>query len=309
VTDAAAQTTDDADAPPVCYRHPKRETYVTCQRCGRPICPECQIQAPVGVQCPECVREGRAAASGGANPLRRVARALRPSGTPVVTFALIGLCVVIYAVQYLSQDALTNAWLFDPRVTVSQPWRLLTSGFLHSTAFVLPIHLLVNMYALYAIGPVIESFLGRARFLVLYLVALLGGSIAEVVNYALILGTNGGITDATNGFIYAGQSLGASGAIFGLFGALLVGRKALGLDLRQLLILLVINLGISFFVPHIAWQAHLGGFGIGAAVMGVYLVTRRRDALVKQVVGVAAIVLGLAAILGVCVALAPGAYF
>jgi membrane associated rhomboid family serine protease len=307
VTEAAAETAD-ADAPPVCYRHPKRETYVTCQRCGRPICPECQIQAPVGVQCPECVREGRAAAQGGPNPLRRVARVLRPSGVPIVTYALIGVCVVIFGLQFLTGQKLTDAWVMDPSMARSEPWRLITSGFLHSPAFLIPIHLLFNMYALFAFGPVLESFLGRARYLVLYLVALLGGSVAEVVNYQLIVATNGAITVATDGFITASQSLGASGAIFGLMGALLAGRKAMGIHLRQLLIVVVLNLALGFFVPNIAWQAHLGGFAIGAAVMGVYLVTRRKEARTRQILAVAGIVAGLILILVVCVATAPFAY-
>jgi membrane associated rhomboid family serine protease len=305
VTEPAS--TPETEAAPRCYRHPNRETYVRCQRCDRPICPDCQTPAAVGVQCPECVREGNA---GIARPsaLGRIGRALRPSGTPIITYALIGLCVVIFGLQFITNQALTDLWIFDPRLARAEPWRLLTSAFLHSPAFGIPIHLLFNMYALYAFGPTVESFLGRARYLVLYLLAAIGGSVAEVLNYQLIAATNGGIVEATNGFINVGQSLGASGAIFGLMGALLAGRKAIGINLRALLIVVVINLGLGFVVPNIAWQAHLGGFAIGAAVMAVYLATRRRDALRRQIIGVAGIAVGLALIVAVCVATAQPYY-
>lgn len=293
--------TDHTEAAPVCYRHPKRETYVTCQRCGRPICPECQTQAAVGVQCPECLREGRANAPA-RSPVRRVAAAMRPTGTPVVTYILIGACIVAYVLQYLTSGALTSAWLMDAALIRSEPWRILTSGFLHSTAFAFPVHLLLNMYALYVFGPALESFLGRLRYLALYLIATVGGSLAEVLNYQLIIVTKGQIVDATGGFISYSASLGASGAVFGLMGALLVARKAIGLRLAPLLIIVGLNLVIGFSVPNIAWQAHLGGFALGAAVMGVYLATRRREARNRQILGVAGIVAGLALILAICVA-------
>lgn len=290
----------ETDAAPVCYRHPKRPTYISCQRCGRPICPDCQTQAAVGVQCPDCMAESRQSMP--KRPTgRRILNALRPSGTPVVTYALIGLCVVLFGLQYLSGQALTELWVMDPRVAGSEPWRLLTSGFLHSPAFTIPIHLLFNMYALYAFGPTLESFLGRARFLVLFLVATVGGSVAEVIVYQLIIATQGAIVDATGGLIHAGQSLGASGAIFGLMGALVVGRRAIGLPLRPLLIVIGINLVLGFVIPSIAWEAHLGGFGVGAAVMAVYLATRRPEARIRQVLGVAGIVAGLAVIVIACV--------
>lgn len=291
----------EGETAPTCYRHPNRSTWISCQRCGRPICPECSTQAAVGVHCPECVREGRASVPS-QRPGRRILNALRPSGTPIVTYTLIGVCVVLFGLQYLSGGAVTNWGVFDPRVAGSQPWRLVTSGFLHSTAFVLPIHLLFNMYALYAFGPTLESFLGRARFLVLFLVATIGGSVAEVLNYQLIILTNGGISEATGGFINASQSLGASGAIFGLMGALIVGRRALGIALRPLLIVAAINLALGFVVPNIAWQAHLGGLGVGAAVMAVYLATRRPDAQTRQILGVVGITVALGVIVAVCVA-------
>lgn len=296
-----------AEAAPVCYRHPKRETYVRCQRCERPICPECQTQAAVGVQCPECLREGRAAS--GPGPVRRAASAFRPTGTPVVTYVLIGLCVLVYVLQVVTGGALTDAWLMDPQVAGSEPWRLITSGFLHSQAFAFPVHLLFNMYALWVFGPPLESFLGRARYLVLYLLAAAGGSVAEVLNYQLIILTRGGIVEATHGFIHASPSLGASGAVFGLMGAIVVARRAIGLRLGPLLIIVAINLGIGFVVPGIAWQAHLGGFAIGAAVMAVYLATRRREHRTRQVLGVAGVAAGMAAVVALCAATGAPYYF
>ena len=156
------------DAPPTCYRHPDRVTYVSCQRCGRPICPECSTQAAVGVHCPECVRTGRPAGSS------RLARALRPRVSGVVTYTLMGIFVFALVGQWLSQGTLTSAWVLNPTVVGAEPWRLITSAFLHSPGTI--IHILFNLYALYVFGPALESFLGKARFLALYVTSALGGS-------------------------------------------------------------------------------------------------------------------------------------
>jgi membrane associated rhomboid family serine protease len=129
-----------------------------------------------------------------------------------------------------------------------------------------------------------------------------------VLIYQWVVLTNGGIIEATNGFIQAGYSLGASGAIFGLMGALIVLRRALGINLRQIAIVVVINFAIGFVVPNIAWEAHLGGFGVGAAVAAVYLATRKAQSRVKQIVAVAGITVGLALIVALCVATAPAFY-
>jgi membrane associated rhomboid family serine protease len=288
---------------PVCYRHPKRETWVRCQRCGRPICPECQTQAAVGVQCPECVREGQA---GMPRRAPAVVRALRPSGTPIVTFVLIGLCVLAYIAQFLSGQALTEAWFLDPSRIESEPWRLITSAFLHAPNFI-P-HLLFNMYALFIFGPALERFLGRARYLALYLVGALGGSIGVVLLYQLAVATNGASSKWLDGFLAWGPALGASGAIFALMGALLVLRKAMGLRLTQILIVVVVNVAFGFIAPGIAWQAHLGGLGVGAAIAGVYLVTRRPEQRTRQVLSVAGIAAALVVILVACVVSSPGYY-
>ncbi|HEX7835513.1 MAG TPA: rhomboid family intramembrane serine protease [Pseudolysinimonas sp.] len=289
---------------PVCYRHPNRPTWVSCQRCGRYICPECQTQAAVGVQCPECVREGRAGMPGRAPA---VVRALRPSGTPVVTYTLIGLCVLAYIAQFLTGQALTAAWFLDPSRIESEPWRVITSAFLHSPGLIL--HLLFNMYALFAFGPALEVFLGRARFLALYLIGALGGSVAVVAVYQLVIATNGGITQATGGFIHPISALGASGAIFALMGGLFALRKAMGINMQQLVIVLVINLALGFFVPNVAWQAHVGGLVVGFVLGQIFSRTRRPQDRARQVGGVAATAAALVVLLVAFVLSAPTQYY
>jgi len=255
---------------PVCPRHPGRESYVRCQRCGRPTCPDCQREAPVGVQCVDCVAQARREA-----PVVRTALGGRArGGRPVVTLSLIGACVVVYVLQVLGGGVVENLLAFFPAVAGAQPWRYLTSAFLHSQDSLLPLHLLLNMYVLYLTGPALEQLLGRARFLALYLVSAFGGSVAFQLVWAL---TDGGPSYA----------LGASGAVFGLFGALLVVQRRMRMPVGQIGVVVAINLGLSFLVPGIAWEAHLGGLATGAAVAAVLVRAPRRPAL--QVAGLAAV--------------------
>jgi membrane associated rhomboid family serine protease len=291
--------TDPNEAAPTCYRHPDRETYVSCQRCGRPICPACQTQAAVGVHCPECVREGRAAAPAGA----AVARALRPRGSAFTTYVLMALIVVAFALQWITQQGLTTAWVLNPTVVGAEPWRLITSAFLHSPTFFL--HILFNLYALYAMGPALEAFLGRARFLALYLITALGGSIGVLAIYQLVIVTDGRIVELTGGFLSPSSALGASGAIFGLLGAYLPLRRAIGVNLTQLLLILGINLAIGFFAGGIAWEAHVGGLLVGIAIGTVYARTRRREQQKVQIGAVAGIAVALLVIFVLFVASAP----
>ena len=294
--------TPDADAAPRCYRHPNRETYVRCQRCERPICPDCQTPAAVGVQCPECVREGNAGIAR-PNAVGRIARALRPGGSrAIVTYTLIGLNVLIYALQWLTSQALTEAWFLWPYVIGSEPWRLITSAFLHSPSTIV-VHLLFNMYALYVFGPALESFLGRARFLALYLIGALGGSLGVLTAVEVWAFTDGSVDTAPAG------ALGASGAVFALFGAVFAMRKAMGVDIRQLLILLAINLALPFFVGNIAWEAHVGGLIVGFAIGAIYVRTRRREQLTVQIIGVTGVALVLLGLFGAYLLSAPSIYF
>jgi membrane associated rhomboid family serine protease len=199
-------------------------------------------------------------------------------GRPVVTLTIIGMCAAAFLAQQVV-PGFTTRFAFTPFLASAEPWRFLTAAFLHSPSWVL--HIAFNMYALWLLGPYLENLLGRLRFAVLYLVSALGGS----VGFLLIAG----FTDGP----YLTSTVGASGAVFGLFGALVVVQRRLGRQMGQILVLIAINGVLGFVVPGIAWQAHLGGLLTGAAVAAVlaYAPPARRD--VVQAVGVGAIVLVL----------------
>lgn len=255
----------------VCYRHPDRQSWVLCQRCGRTICPECQTQAAVGVHCPECIAEARAS-----QPARpsRVVRAMRRGGSaPVVTRALMLLTALVFVLQQLV-PGLTQQLTFYPLFTPVAPWSLLTAVVAHAGF----IHLGVNMLSLFLFGPTLEQMLGRVRFLALYALAGLGGSVA-----VMLLEPRGGV-------------LGASGAIFGLFGAFFVIMRGLGGNTTQLLVVIALNLGLGFFVANVSWQAHLGGLLVGTLVAFVFMRTRRvqqRTAQVLLVCGIAVLLVAI----------------
>ncbi|BBX19632.1 rhomboid family intramembrane serine protease [Mycolicibacterium duvalii] len=236
---------------PTCYRHPNRPTYVQCTRCGRFICPECMHSAAVGHQCAECV--GAAARSA---PVVRTALGGRraASTVPVLTYGLIAVNVVMFILQTTSSALERELVLWAPAVADGELYRLLSSAFLHYGM----IHILFNMFALYIVGPQLELALGRLRFAALYLLSALGGS---VLVYLL-----SSLNSATAG---------ASGAIFGLFGATFVVGRRLNMDVRGVMAIIVINLVITFVVPlvssqNISWQGHLGGLVTGAAVAAAY---------------------------------------
>ncbi len=231
---------------PVCPRHPDRISYVRCQRCGRPACPECQRTASVGVQCVDCIRETSKSVP---KTKTTYGGAVRP-GKPVVTYTLIGLCVAVFLLQFVV-PGLTRSFGYSPLYTLTDPWTMLTSAFLHSQGFFL--HIAFNMYILWLIGNSLEPLLGRSRFLALYLISAFGGSVGVLLLSPL------------NTLV-----IGASGAVFGLFGALFVIQRQRGGDVRQLVILIAINAVLGFVVSGIAWQAHLGGLvagGLAAAVL------------------------------------------
>ncbi|WP_309107954.1 rhomboid family intramembrane serine protease [Arthrobacter sp.] len=248
---------------PVCPRHPDRPSYVRCQRCGRPACPECQRAAAVGFQCVDCVNEAARATPG----IRTVYGGAVATGRPLVTFAIIAVCAFVYVLQWVvpgqfvyEQFAYNNAFV-SPEYPKFEPWRMLTSAFLHSQGFIL--HIVLNMYMLWMFGQVLEPLLGRARFLAVYLISALGGSVGYLMLTPLYtLGQ-----DSLYGVV------GASGAIFGLFGAMLVVQRHRGGDTRQLWVLIAINGVIGFMVAGIAWQAHLGGLVTGAACAAVVAYT------------------------------------
>lgn len=228
---------------PTCPRHPDRVSYVRCQRCERPVCPECQRQAAVGVQCVDCVRE----AAKQVRPTRTVLGG-RVGGTrPYVTLTLIGINVAIFLLGFLT-PAIEDLLIFWPAVGTFEPYRAITSGFLHGGVA----HLLLNMYALWLIGPFLEHLLGRWRFISLYFLSLLGGTVAVV-----LFASPGDIS-------WRIGVVGASGAVFGLFGAVFFALRRLGRDAQQILVVIGLNVVFSFVVRGISWQAHLGGLVIGA---------------------------------------------
>jgi membrane associated rhomboid family serine protease len=258
-----------------CYRHPDRQSFVLCQRCGRTICPQCQTQAAVGVHCPECVREGRASSPRRPSVISGALRSTKDQ--PIVTWSIIALCAIVYVLQILPNSPVTAALLYYAPYTYTEPWRMITALFVHSpTSF---LHILFNMFSLFIFGPIMERMLGRARFLALYLLSGFGGSVAVLL-----------IAPGT-------PVVGASGAIFGLLGAFFVIQRKLGGNATQLLIVIGLNLVVGFLPgTNIAWQAHVGGLIVGAAVAFVYLRTRRVDQRVVQVIAVTGIFVVLVAL-------------
>lgn len=278
-----ASGAEDPQAP-VCPRHPDRVSYVRCQRCERPACAECQRPAAVGFQCVDCVREQAANA-----PVRRTVLGGTVRGGTPVTYTLIGICAVVYLLQ-LVIPGLTGAFAYAPVFTAgaaglipAEPWRMLTAAFLHSVGS--PLHIAFNMYALFILGRFLEPAIGRSRFLALYIVSALGGSVGVLFLSSPL------------------QSVvGASGAVFGLFGALFVVQRKRGGDIRQIVVLVGINAVLGFVLPGIAWQAHLGGLVVGAACAAVIVHIPRgaRQARLQWLgLGGVVVLLGLLTFLGV----------
>src|SRR5450631_428849 len=268
---------------PVCPRHPDRVAYVRCQRCGQPTCPECQRPAAVGIQCVDCVREGQKSMR---MPRTQFGAKVSPGGRPVVTLAIIVICVVVWLLQQVSPQV-TNELLFSPVLGATQPWRFLTVAFVHSPGQVL--HILFNMYALWVFGQYLEPMLGRVRFAALYLVSALGGS----VGYLMLAVPPVSVAGLTNNS-WVTPMVGASGAIFGLFGALFVLNRHLGRSSGSLFVVLGINAVLGFVVPGIAWQAHLGGLLTGVALGAVITATAAQVRRRFQVPALAAVLVLLA---------------
>lgn len=244
---------------PTCYRHPGRETYLRCSRCDRPICPDCMRDAPVGQQCVECVRE----ANRQTPPARTVFGGVTVSGRTWVTWAFLAANIVVYLAQ-LADPGLVNAlavWGFG--IEHGQWYRLITGTFLHQAIW----HIGVNMYALFVIGPHLERILGHWRYALLYLAAGVCGSALSVI----VLGTHA-------------ASLGASGSIFGLFGATFIVFRRLRLQTGWILSTIAINLVITFlFSRFIDWRGHVGGLIAGCLIALAYAYAPRAARLPVQV--------------------------
>jgi len=273
-----------------CYRHPDRQSFVRCQRCGRTICGECQTPAPVGVICPDDMAQQRSEAPRTRGPLLSRLRGMTRADQPTVTYAIIALCVFLWILEVLPfvGDVVLNALAYLPAYTLPgygipfEPWRMLTSVFLHSTSlfFVVPFHLVLNMYTLWIFGMVLERMLGRGRYLTLFLLSGFAGSVG-----VLLLAP------------HTTWVIGASGAIFGLMGAYLVILRHLGGQASQLLVLVGLNLVIGFLPGmNVAWQAHVGGLVAGALIGLVYTRTRQRSQRRTQNLLVGLIGVGLVAV-------------
>jgi membrane associated rhomboid family serine protease len=259
-----------------CYRHPDRVTGLSCSECGRPICTECMTMAPVGIRCPEH-----------AGGQRVVDRSKAFDLVAPVTRALIGINVAVYVAELLSGSGVNGdrGWIFEhgvlfgPLVQSGDWWRLITSAFMHYG----PIHLAMNMYGLYWAGTILERAIGHWRFLLLYLVSGLMGSAGVMAKDAL----SSGIPSVT---------LGASGALFGVLGALFVLERRGHLSTGgQIAGLIVINLVFTFaFARFISVGGHIGGLIGGIVAMFLLLTFRSRAALgtaALVAVGVAAVVI------------------
>jgi membrane associated rhomboid family serine protease len=234
-----------------CYRHPNRETGVSCSECGRGICPDCMVFAPVGIRCPE--HAGRA--QGGARVTQGARRLSYEGQGALVTKILIGINVAVFLINLAQGSSLTQVSgsvfergaLFVPGgLDQGEWWRLITAAFLHASL----IHLGFNMLVLWFVGGPVEQAIGRGRFLAVYIVSGLAGSAGAILFSPNVV------------------TVGASGAIFGIFGAALVlemqGSKVLG---GQALGLIIVNLVFTFAIPNISVGGHVGGLVGGALSM------------------------------------------
>ncbi|HEV2593383.1 MAG TPA: rhomboid family intramembrane serine protease [Gaiellaceae bacterium] len=263
-----------------CYRHPDRETGLSCSECGRPICYECMTPAPVGLRCPEH--------SGKALGVQKITRPAQRAATTnwrranAVTMGLIAVNVLVYLAELFeggSTDGTNNTIfnhgvLFGPYVGQGDWWRVFTAMFLHYG----PIHLAMNMYSLYFAGTLLEHIIGRWRFALLYLASGLAGSAGALL------------------WSPTAATVGASGAIFGILGALFVLERkrhiATGGQIAGLIVLnLIFTIGFASFI---SVGAHFGGLIGGVALMWVML--QFRASWMYSVAGAVALVVASALI-------------
>jgi membrane associated rhomboid family serine protease len=240
-----------------CYRHPDRETRVSCSSCGRPICPDCMTPTPVGMRCPECMQQRTKVVQG-------VGRGGGRLGAFPATVVLIAINVIAYLIEITAGtgglDSVSGRIVFDfglfgPSVAEGEWYRLVTSGFLHANL----LHIGFNMLLLFFLGRLLEPSLGTLRFLFLYFASLLAGSLG-----VMLLDPNA-------------LTYGASGAVFGLAGATFVIARGRGMDAiaGEIGFLIVFNLIFSFAVPHISVGAHVGGL-VGGVLCALAIVAGER---------------------------------
>ncbi len=265
-----------------CYLHPDRLAGAVCRSCGNPICSDCMVEAPVGWHCTRCVKR-----SSRKSPVVRY----RPGtgGLPrmrqaPVTLTIIAVCVVLYLASTSDPTLLDQAAEWGVGIQQGQWWRLFTAIFFHVDI----LHITLDMVALLVIGRLVEPVLGPWRYLALFLVSGLGGSVAAYLLSPPIQ-----------------PEVGASGAIFGLFGAYFVLARRAATDTTGILVLIAINLAFSFSVAGIAWQAHIGGLVTGVVVSAGLGLGRRRRHQVEIVADVAVVAFACLA-LGLLMTLPPG---
>ena len=241
-----------------CYRHPDRETGVSCSNCGRPICPECMTSTPVGMRCPECARQK--------TKVRVGQGAFSPTaGRMPATIGLIAINVIVFLIELAGGGTgslsgggtvIHDAGLRGPDVANGDWWRVISGGFLHAGF----LHLLLNMYVLYIAGSILEPGIGTARFLGIYFVSLIAGSLG-----ALVVDPNS-------------LTVGASGAIFGLMAAVVVIARGRGVEqlASQFGLFIVLNLVLTFSISGISVGGHIGGL-IGGAVAALLVLFVERQ--------------------------------
>jgi membrane associated rhomboid family serine protease len=228
-----------------CYRHPNRETAVSCSNCGRPICPDCMTPSPVGMRCPECSKQRT-------RVVRGVGETSLAASAPA-TLALIAINVAVFLAEVAGggggltprgSSLILDLGLFGPSVAEGEWYRLLTSGFLHANFF----HIGFNMFALFFLGRILEPGIGTARFVAVYFVSLFAGSFG-----AILLSPDS-------------LTIGASGAVFGIFGATFIIARSRGFDAlaSSIGIILALNLVFTLGRPEISIGGHLGGLAGGA---------------------------------------------
>lgn len=232
----------------VCYRHPNHETAVTCSNCGRPICTECMVFAAVGIKCPEC-----AGTPTGAKKAAVRARSFAGPGTDfIVTKVLIAVNVFVFLAQVIQSGSLTNPFgelfvrgaLYGPAVANGDWYRLVSCAFLHGSI----LHIFFNMLMLWWFGRPLEHLLGRTRFVAIYFISILAGSAG-----ALVLTPDR-------------PTIGASGAVFGILGAgLILERSNINVFGGSALIIVILNLALSFTLNSVSIGGHVGGL-IGGAL-------------------------------------------
>ena len=269
-----------------CYRHPDRETGIRCTRCDKPICPDCMVSAAVGFHCRDCV-----SGPGGTHVRQRTIAGGAVAHDPfLLTKILIGLNILVFVLELSVGDRIISdlglyAKCVDLRtggparcgVSDGEWYRVLTSAFVHAKPNPLPVHIGFNMLSLWWIGAPLEQRLGRIRYFALYVISALGASAAVLVI------APGSLT------------IGASGAIFGLFGATAVYMRRMRYDMRPVLILLGLNILFSFTWANVSWQGHLGGLLTGTVLaIGMLYAPRERRDLVQWGTCAAMLVLSLA---------------